>query len=174
MLGHGAGGGVAAPDLIAAAESAFAMHIAVALIEQPYRVAGWRSPPPAPRLGAAWTAILENLAAHELPGLTLIAGGRSSGTRVACRTAAAAGACGVLCLSLPLQPAARAGAAPRPSRLSELEAVAVPVLVAAGRSSARIGLASYARVLVRTTIEGIQRAIHAMPVRPTFRRLLEP
>ncbi len=132
VLGHGAGGGVAAPDLVAAAQTALAMDVAVALVEQPYRVAGRRSPPPAPRLDAAWTTIVEDLAGRELAGLPLLTGGRSSGARVACRTAAATGAGGVLCLAFPLQPPARAGAAPRPSRLPELEAVAVPVLIVQG------------------------------------------
>jgi predicted alpha/beta-hydrolase family hydrolase len=51
---------------------------------------------------------------------------------VACRTPAAVGAVAVLCLAFPLQPPARSGAAPRPSRLPELDAVAVPVLVVQG------------------------------------------
>ena len=132
VLGHGAGGGVAAPDLVAAAEVALAMDVAVALVEQPYRVAGRRSPPPAPRLDAAWTAVVEDLAGAELGGLALVTGGRSSGARVACRTAQATGARGVLCLAFPLQPPARVGATSRPSRLPELEGVHVPVLVVQG------------------------------------------
>jgi predicted alpha/beta-hydrolase family hydrolase len=132
ILGHGAGGGVAAPDLVAATGTALAIDIAVALIEQPYRVAGRRSPPPAPRLDAAWTAVVEDLGARELAGLPLVTGGRSSGARVACRTAGATGSVGVLCLAFPLQPAARAGATPRPSRLPELEAVTAPVLIVQG------------------------------------------
>lgn len=132
ILGHGAGGGVAAPDMVAATGTALAMDVAVALVEQPYRVAGRRSPPAARRLDAAWTAVARDLASRELAGLPLVTGGRSSGARVACRTAAATGAVGVLCLAFPLQPAARAGATPRPSRLPELEAVAVPVLIIQG------------------------------------------
>ncbi len=132
VLGHGAGGGVAARDLVAAAEVALGLGLAVALVEQPYRVAGRRAPPRAPRLDEAWTAVLDHLAAGALAGLPLVTGGRSSGARVACRTAAATGAVGVLCLAFPLQPAARAGTAPRPSRLPELEAVGVPVLIVQG------------------------------------------
>lgn len=132
VLGHGAGGGVAAPDLVAVTQAALSMDVAVALIEQPYRVAGRRSPPPAPRLDAAWTAVVQDLAARELAGLPLVVGGRSSGARVACRTAVAIGARGVLCLAFPLQPAARAGAAARPSRLPELEGAGVPVLIVQG------------------------------------------
>jgi uncharacterized protein len=132
VLGHGAGGGVAAPDLVAATEGAREAGFAVALVEQPYRVAGRRSPAPAHRLEAAWTAVTEHLRAGELEGLALIAGGRSAGARVACRTVEATGAGGVLCLAFPLQPPARAGKEPSPSRLPELEAVTVPMLVVQG------------------------------------------
>ena len=132
VLGHGAGGGVGAPDLVAACGVALDLGVAVALVEQPYRVAGRRAPPRAPRLDEAWTAVLGHLAATELSGLPLVSGGRSSGARVACRTAAQTGVIGVLCLAFPLRPASRSGAAPRPSRLPELEAVPVPVLVVQG------------------------------------------
>ena len=113
VLGHGAGGGVTARDLVAAAEVALGLGLAVALVEQPYRVAGRARAPPARQLDEAWTAVVDHLAAGALSGLPLVTGGRSSGARVACRTAAATGAVGVLCLAFPLQPAARAGAAPR-------------------------------------------------------------
>ncbi len=132
ILGHGAGGGIAAVDLVLATRVALSLEVSVALVEQPYRVAGRRSPPRAPQLDAAWTEIVAQLAAHELPGLPQIVGGRSSGARVACRTAAASDAIGVLCLAFPLQPARRAAGAQAPSRLPELDAVQVPVLVVQG------------------------------------------
>jgi predicted alpha/beta-hydrolase family hydrolase len=132
VLGHGAGGGVAARDLVAAAEVAHSEGLGVALVEQPYRVLGRRSPAPAQQLDTAWVAVIEHLRAGELSGLPLLVGGRSSGARVACRTAEATGAAGVLCLAFPLQPPRRAGAAPAPSRLPELDAVTVPMLVVQG------------------------------------------
>ncbi|HEV7773875.1 MAG TPA: alpha/beta family hydrolase [Conexibacter sp.] len=132
VLGHGAGGGVAAPDLLAATEAAVAERVSVALVEQPYRVAGRRSAAPARQLDAAWIAVVEQLRARDLRRVPLFAGGRSSGARVACRTVAETGAAGVLCLAFPLRPPARAGAAERPSRLSELEAVTVPMLIVQG------------------------------------------
>jgi uncharacterized protein len=132
VLGHGAGGGVNAPDLVAVAGVALAEGISVALVEQPYRVAGRRSPPPARQLDAAWSAVTAHLLAGELGGLPMITGGRSSGARVACRTAEATGAVGVLCLAFPLQPPRRDGAEPAPTRLGELEAVTVPVLIVQG------------------------------------------
>ncbi|HEX2436266.1 MAG TPA: alpha/beta family hydrolase [Solirubrobacterales bacterium] len=132
VLGHGAAGGVEAPDLIAATDAARAERVAVALIEQPYRVAGRRSPAPAKRLDEAWIAVVERLAERELGGLPLIVGGRSLGARVACRTVEATGADAVLCLAFPLQPPARKGKPPSPDRLPELDAVTVPVLVVQG------------------------------------------
>jgi predicted alpha/beta-hydrolase family hydrolase len=132
VLGHGAGGGVEAPDLVAATEAAVGQGFTVALVEQPYRVAGKRSSPPAHHLDAAWVTVCEQLAAGELSGLPLITGGRSAGARVACRTAADVGAVAVLCLAFPLQPPARKGKEPGPSRLDELDAVDVPVLVVQG------------------------------------------
>ncbi|HEX3974632.1 MAG TPA: alpha/beta family hydrolase [Solirubrobacteraceae bacterium] len=133
IVGHGAGGGVGAPDLQAAQRAALAAGWAVALVEQPYRVAGRRAPAPAPHLDEAWTAVVARLGADELAGLPLVTGGRSMGARVACRTAAATGSSGVLCLAFPLQPPRRASATtPSPSRLPELEAVAVPTLVVQG------------------------------------------
>ena len=133
LLGHGAGGGVGAPDLRAAAEAARAQKFSVGLVEQPYRVAGRRAPARAPQLDAAWLAIVERLRARELRGRPLVFGGRSMGARVACRTAAAGGAVGVLCLAFPLLPPRRAKATKAPdSRLPELDSVPVATLVIQG------------------------------------------
>ena len=134
VLGHGAGGGVGAPDLEAARDAALAQDVTVALVEQPYRVAGRKSSPPADKLDTAWIAVMEHLAGSDLAGLRLITGGRSAGARVACRTAAVTGAAAVLCLAFPLQPPARKGNEPRPSRLDELEAVPLPMLIVQGVS----------------------------------------
>jgi hypothetical protein len=126
VLGHGAGGGVSARDLVKAQSTALAEGFSVALVEQPYRVAGRKSPAPAAQLDAAWIAVIEHLRGD----LPLVTGGRSSGARVACRTAGETGAVGVLCLAFPLHPPGR----PEKTRLSELEAVSVPVLIVQGES----------------------------------------
>ena len=126
VLGHGAGGGVEAPDLVGAAGAAKEAALSVALVEQPYRVAGRRAPAPAAQLDAAWVAVVSQL----FEGLPLIVGGRSLGARVACRTSAEVGAVAVLCLAFPLHPPGR----PEKSRLAELDAVEVPVLVVQGES----------------------------------------
>jgi predicted alpha/beta-hydrolase family hydrolase len=130
MLGHGAAGGVTTPDLTAVSDVARSEGFSVALVEQPYRVAGRRSPAPAPKLDAAWTAVVEQLRDDELGGLPLVAGGRSAGARVACRTAAESGAIAVLCLAFPLHPPGR----PEKTRQPELDAVQLPTLVVQGAS----------------------------------------
>jgi uncharacterized protein len=132
VLGHGAAGGVTSHDLATATDAARTEGISVALVEQPYRVQGRRSPAPAHQLDAAWISVVEHLLAGEFQGLPLVVGGRSMGARVACRTAEATGAVGVLCLAFPLQPPRRSGAAARPDRLPELDAVTVPTLVVQG------------------------------------------
>jgi predicted alpha/beta-hydrolase family hydrolase len=132
VLGHGAGGGVEAPDLVATTNAARSARLSVALVEQPYRVAGRRSPAPARQLDAAWTAVISQLKDDALHGLPIVAGGRSAGARVACRTAADVGAA-VLCLAFPVHPPGR-GDDPAKSRLSELDAVMVPTLVIQGES----------------------------------------
>jgi uncharacterized protein len=154
VLGHGAGGGVTAPDLVAVARVAHSAGVSVALVEQPYRVAGRRSPAPAHQLDTAWSKVIDHLRAGELRGLPLLVGGRSSGARVACRTAEATGAVGVLCLAFPLQTPPRSGAAPSPSRLPELDAVTVPMLVVQG-SRDRFGIppATERRIVVQVAAD---------------------
>ncbi|AGZ45879.1 alpha/beta hydrolase family protein [Actinoplanes friuliensis] len=124
VLGHGAGGDVNAPDLTAVHDIAVAAGVRVALVTQPYRLAGRRAPAPATHLDDAWTAVVTELATADLP---LIVGGRSSGARVACRTAAALGAAGVLALAFPLHPPGK----PDRSRAGELPA-GIPTLVVNG------------------------------------------
>jgi predicted alpha/beta-hydrolase family hydrolase len=132
VLGHGAAGGVNAPDLTAASDAALEAGFGVALVEQPYRVAGRRSPAPAHQLDAAWLAVVDRLREGELGDAPLVTGGRSAGARVACRTAAGTGAAGVLCLAFPLVPPRGSSAKPAGSRLPELDAVTAPVLVIQG------------------------------------------
>jgi uncharacterized protein len=172
VLGHGAGGSVTAPDLQAAAQVAVGAGATVVLVEQPYRVAGRRSPPRAHVLDEAWRAIVAQL---PLDGLPLITGGRSSGARVACRTAAATHSIGVLCLAFPLAPPGN-----RPSRQPELDAVTVPVLVVQGeRDSFGMPAPGPQRTVARipgthalkSDVNGLRQAVGAwlervMPPRP--------
>jgi uncharacterized protein len=106
VLGHGAGGGVTAPDLVAVRDAAFAHAVAVARVTQPYRLAGRRTPAPAAQLDEAWSAVVAVLV-RRVGAPALVVGGRSSGARVACRTAARVGAAGIVALAFPLHPPAR-------------------------------------------------------------------
>jgi uncharacterized protein len=128
LLGHGAGGGIGAPDLVAAARGARAAGVHVALVEQPYRVAGRRFPAPALQLDSAWLTVAEQLEKEFFADLPLVFGGRSSGARVACRTAADGGAVAVVCLAFPVHPPGK----PDKTRQPELDAVEVPTLVVQG------------------------------------------
>ncbi|MDA3626449.1 alpha/beta family hydrolase [Saccharopolyspora oryzae] len=132
LLGHGAGGGIAAPDLVAATRAATEAGVHVALVEQPYRVAGRRAPAPAKQLDAAWLAVAEDLGERWFADLPLLFGGRSSGARVACRTAEDGAASAVLCLAFPVHPPGK----PEKSRMSELDGVEAPVLVVQGERDA--------------------------------------
>ncbi len=123
-IGHGAGGDVDAPDIVVARDAALRAGATVALVTQPYRVAGKRAPAPAPALDEAWLAVMAQLPPHE----KLIVGGRSSGARVACRTAIACGAVGVIALAFPLHPPGK----PQNSRYPELRDCGVPALVING------------------------------------------
>ncbi len=153
VLGHGAGGGVGARDLSSAAEAARSLSVSVALVEQPYRVAGRRSPAPAHQLDAAWVAVVEHLRSAELDRGPLVVGGRSSGARVACRTASATDADAVLCLAFPLLPPPRQGRPPSPSRLPELDAVTVPTLVVQGEHD-RFGIPPAGRLRTVAVVRG--------------------
>jgi uncharacterized protein len=130
-LGHGAGGGVDTPDLNAAVCAANETGFTAVLIEQPYRVAGRRSQPPAAQLDSAWLAVVRHLQDSDLHERRLITGGRSAGARVACRTASDLEAGAVLCLAFPVHPSGKASD-PSKSRLPELDAVQLPVLVVQG------------------------------------------
>lgn len=133
-MGHGAGGGTHAPDLRAAGAVAQTLGWTAVYVDQPYRVAGRRAPAPAAQLDTAWLAVLAALRETGVIGAgPLVVGGRSSGARVACRTAADGAATGVLCLAFPLHPPGKADD-PARSRLPELEGVEVPILVVQGES----------------------------------------
>jgi predicted alpha/beta-hydrolase family hydrolase len=127
VLGHGAGGDVDAPDLVALRDAAVAAGLAVARVTQPYRLAGRRAPAPAGHLDEAWLAVVRVLLARYPSGPALIVGGRSSGARVACRTAGLLGAAGVVALAFPLHPPGR----PERSRAPELD-TGLPTLVVNG------------------------------------------
>ncbi|MGW7546124.1 alpha/beta hydrolase family protein [Streptomyces sp. NPDC054770] len=124
-VGHGAGGGIEARDLRAIAAVLPEHGVTVALVEQPWRVAGKRLAPAPKTLDTGWRGLWPALAA---PGLPVVSGGRSAGARVACRTATELGAAAVLALSFPLHPPGK----PEKSRAGELLGAGVPTLVVQG------------------------------------------
>ncbi len=131
VLGHGAGGGIGAPDLTEIRAAVVAAGWEVVLLEQPWRVAGKRVASPPPRLDIGWTEALVALPALPPVGGVrppLVLGGRSAGARVACRTALALGATAVCGLAFPLHPPGR----PDRSRVPELAGAGVPVFVVQG------------------------------------------
>ena len=127
VLGHGAGRGIDSADLLFLAAHLPARRVEVVLVEQPWRVAGGRVAPAPARLDVAWLAVLQQLRPRLAP-LPLVVGGRSAGARVACRTAVAVGAVGVLALAFPLHPPGQA----ERSRLPELLGAGVPTRVVQG------------------------------------------
>jgi hypothetical protein len=128
-LTHGAGGAVSTKDVLAVRDGLLGAGIAVALVTQPFRVAGRRTPPAPGPQDAAWLAMIAALRKRRgLGPLPLFTGGRSNGARVACRTAHELGAAGVVALAYPLHPPGK----PENSRLGELEAASCPVLVVQG------------------------------------------
>lgn len=132
VLGHGAGGGVGSADLVAVTDAVAAAGWRALRVEQPWRVAGGRIAPAPPRLDLAWTAVLDVLRSDGALTGTLVLGGRSAGARVACRTATAQGADGVLALAFPLHPPGR----PEKSRAAELTGAGVPLAVVQGETDA--------------------------------------
>jgi uncharacterized protein len=128
VLTHGAGGGAASPDVLAAAGAGLRLGGVVARVTQPYRVKGRRAPGSPARQDAAWVEIVSALRDSLGPGLPLVQGGRSNGARVACRTARAAGAQAVIALAFPLHPPGK----PERSRAAELREAGTPVLVVNG------------------------------------------
>jgi predicted alpha/beta-hydrolase family hydrolase len=120
VLGHGAGGGIDAPDLVALAAALPRQGVTVIRVEQPWRVAGRRLAPRPEVLDECLVAATDKLRIRT----PLVVGGRSAGARAAARTARELGASGVLALAFPLHPPGR----PERSRLSELLAVTVPTL----------------------------------------------
>lgn len=131
VLTHGAGGGVEAPDLLAVRAAGHGLGGVVARVLQPYRLAGRRAPGPAHRQDEAWLAVIAALR-ERYAGLPLVQGGRSNGARVACRTARAAGARGVIALAFPLHPPGK----PERSRAEELRGAGTEVLVVNGERDA--------------------------------------
>ncbi|HEX3387461.1 MAG TPA: alpha/beta family hydrolase [Streptosporangiaceae bacterium] len=128
VLTHGSGGEPESADLLAVRDAVLPLGAVVALVTQPYRVKGRPAPGPPARQDAAWIEIIDALRPMAGLHVPLVQGGRSNGARVACRTAAAAGARAVLALAFPLHPPGR----PEKSRAGDLALAGTDVLVING------------------------------------------
>lgn len=160
VLGHGAGGGIAAPDLVTLAETLPGRGVSVVRVEQPWRVAGRKVAAPPATLDKAWLAVL---AALSVDG-PLVVGGRSAGARVACRTAREVGASGCLALAFPLHPPGR----PERSRLDELRRAGVPTLVVQGERDAFGGPGEFPRDDTAYDVRGVPGADHSFRVTKAY------
>ena len=142
LLGHGAGGGVEAPDLLALAARLPDDGVTVVRLEQPWRVAGRKLAGRPATLDQALHAAIDALPDTAAP---LVLAGRSAGARSACRVAAQQGsgshqpsAAGVICLAFPLHPPGKGGD-PEKSRGGEpagVIAAGVPLHVVQGSRDA--------------------------------------
>jgi predicted alpha/beta-hydrolase family hydrolase len=160
VLTHGAGGTPDTADVLAVRDAARSLGAATALVTQPYRVRGARAPGSAARQDEAWTeliGVLRRETARDVP-LPLIQGGRSNGARVACRTARAVGAAGVIALAFPLHPPGR----PERSRDAELRAAGTSVLVVSGERDP-FGVPESDE---RTTVVVLRGEVHALAKHP--------
>lgn len=160
LLGHGAGGGIEAPDLQALA--AGVDEVAVALVEQPWRVAGKRLAPAPKTLDAGWLSVVAHVRAAVGESVPIFVGGRSAGARVACRTGSETGAAGVVALAFPLHPPGK----PERSRADELLESGLPTLVVQGARDP-FGAPEEFPPLPRKThrLVGLEAGNHAFAVR---------
>lgn len=163
MIGHGAGGDIEAPDIVTLCGAALDAGIAVARVRQPYRGAGRRAPAPARQLDTAWVCVVQALretggpfAAYrrKLRGRPIVLAGRSSGARVACRTADQCDAAGVVACAFPLHPPGR----PDRSRADEL-AIAAPLIVAQGARDAFGSAAEFPETVRVIEVEGADHGL---------------
>jgi uncharacterized protein len=156
VLGHGAGGGIEARDLLALAAALPPLGVAVVRMEQPWRLAGRLVAAAPPQLDKAWLAAVPE-AVRRLGDVPLVVGGRSAGARVACRTATVLAAAGVVALAFPLHPPGR----PEKSRAPELLGAGAPTLVVQGERDA---FGSATQIPTGPTVVGIPGADHGFKV----------
>lgn len=161
-LGHGAGGGAHARDLGWLARDLPSEGIIVLRFEQPWRVAGRKVASRTAVLDECWMDMLASLR-RDTP---VIVGGRSSGARVACRTAGLVGAVGCLALAFPLRPPWNPGQ----TRWAELQACPVPTLIVQGDRDAFGTVVDFPELPAGIRLESVADADHEFTVRTGFGR----
>ena len=130
VLAHGAGAGMNHPFMASVAVELGQRGIATLRYQFPYMERGSKRPDP-PRLAHATVRAAVAAAAHALPGLSLIAGGKSFGGRMTSQTQAdepLPGVRGLAFLGFPLHPAGK----PSRDRAEHLFDVRIPMLFLQG------------------------------------------
>jgi uncharacterized protein len=130
VLAHGAGAGMDHPFMVAVAGELARRDVATLRYQFPYMERGARRPDP-PQLAHATVRAAVAAALRLVPGLPLIAGGKSFGGRMTSQAQAKAslqGVCGLAFLGFPLHPAGR----PSQDRAEHLFEVQIPMLFLQG------------------------------------------
>lgn len=169
VLAHGAGAGMTHPFMAAVAQGLSERGIASFRYQFPYMERGSRRPD-APRLAHATVRAAVSEAARQLPGLALLAGGKSFGGRMTSQAQALSplpGVRGLIFLGFPLHPAGK----PSDERALHLSDITVPMLFLQGtrdelaQTDLLRGLAE--RLGSRVTLRPFEHADHSfhVPVR---------
>lgn len=166
VLAHGAGAGMDHPFLTAVADGLAQRGIATLRYQFLYREQGGKRPDP-PNVAHAVVRAAVAEAARQLPGLPLVAGGKSFGGRMTSQAQAASplpGARGLVFLGFPLHPAGK----PSTDRAKHLHDAALPMLFLQGTRDQLADsslLESVVRDLgARATLHGVADADHAFHV----------
>jgi predicted alpha/beta-hydrolase family hydrolase len=166
VMAHGAGAGMRHPFMGAVASELAAHAIATLRYQFPYMEKRARRPDPPPLCHATVRAAVA-AAGRRLPGLALVAGGRSFGGRMSSQAQAEAplpAVQGLAFLGFPLHPAGRPGTA----RAEHLARVALPMLFVQGTRDALaerpLLQAVLARLGSRADIEWVEGADHSFHV----------
>jgi uncharacterized protein len=165
VLAHGAGAGMQHKSMAAVAVGLAALGIATLRYQFPYMEQGKRRPDPPPLCHATVRAAVAE-AARLMPGLPLIAGGRSFGGRMTSQALAPLpGVRGLAFLAFPLHPAG----APSDTRAEHLARVSIPMLFLTGTRDALAERTLLEPVVARlgkpATLSLIEDADHSFHVR---------
>jgi uncharacterized protein len=155
VLAHGAGAGMTHPFMGAVAQGLAARGIATLRYQFPYMERGSRRPD-TPRVAHAAVRAAVTEAAQRLPGVPLLAGGKSFGGRMTSQAQAASplpGVRGLVFLGFPLHPAGK----PSDERAAHLADVDVPMLFLQGSRDELASLALLRPVIERFDARGTLR-----------------
>jgi predicted alpha/beta-hydrolase family hydrolase len=166
VLAHGAGAGMTHPFMAQMSEELASRGVATLRYQFPYMERGSRRPdPPALAHAAVRAAVVE--AARRMPGMPLVAGGKSFGGRMTSQAQAGSplpGVCGLAFLGFPLH---REGK-PSDERAAHLSSVRVPMLFLQGTRDGLADVELMRRVAGRlgtsATVEWFDDADHSFHV----------